>query len=147
MTNTKEPSMTKQTSSVPRASAAVVRDFFTAFGRGDVEAVVAAFHPEARLTAVHAGPPAGVYGSYVGQEGARAFVAALGRTFDTKAFAVNEVVGEGAVVYASGHFIHQLKATGRTFSSEWALRCQVDGGVITRYHFFEDSAAYAEAAR
>lgn len=138
------PAMSQHTSSVE-----VVKGFFAAFGKGDVDGVVAAFHPRAQIVAVRKAPrkDGGVYGAYSGQEGARAFVASLGGAFDTQAFAVDVVVGEGNVAFASGSFTHKLKSTGKLFSSDWALKCVVEEGRILEYHFYEDSAAYAEASR
>lgn len=130
-------------------SAAVVQGFFAAFGKGDFEGLVASFHPDAEIVAVRPGHPnAGEhYGTYRGQDGARTFVANLGKLFDTKAFSVDHIVGQGDVAFASGSFTHHLKSTGKPFSSHWALRCIVKDGTILRYHFYEDSSAFVEASR
>ncbi|AKV03709.1 hypothetical protein AKJ09_10372 [Labilithrix luteola] len=127
----------------------VVKGFFAAFGKGDVEGVVASFHPHAEITAVRQGGRAdgGLYGTYSGTEGVNDFVKALGATFDTRAFAVDHVVGEGNVVFASGSFTHELKSTRKPFRSDWALKCIIEEGKIREYHFYEDSAAYVEASR
>ena len=133
----------------PSTSADVVREFFNAFGKGDVEGVIGTFHPQAEIVAVRKGArkEGEVYGTYSGKDGARAFIAALGSAFDTKAFSVDTVVGEGKVAFASGSFTHNLKSTGKPFTSDWALKCVIEDGKIRSYHFFEDSAAYAEASR
>lgn len=132
-----------------QSSAEVVRQFFAAFGKGDLEAVVAAFHPDAQIVAVRKGARGNgeLYGTYRGRDGARAFISNLGKTFDTQAFTVDAVVGEGTIAFASGSFTHKVKATGRSFGSDWALRCVVEGGTIAQYHFFEDSAAFVAASR
>ena len=130
------------------SSSQVIRQFFAAFGAGDVDGVVALFHPEATITAVRAGTPSAGqhHGAYLGLVGVRAFLAKLASTFDTKAFSVDHVLGEGPMACASGQFVHQLRSTGKRFESAWALVCQVEGGLIRSYRFFEDSAAF-EAAR
>ncbi len=127
----------------------VVKGFFAAFGRGDVDGIVSAFSPRAEIIAVREGARASgdLYGTYEGRQGARDFAATLGRLLETRSFDVREVVGEGDVVFASGRFEHLVKATGETFRSDWALRCTVTDGTIAEYRFFEDSAAYVEAAR
>lgn len=127
----------------------VVKGFFAAFGRGDLEGIVGAFHPRAAIIAVRAGARAkgGLYGTFEGKEGAREFVSTLGALFETRAFDVREVIGAGDVVFASGSFEHLVKATGRTFRSDWALRCVVSEGTIAEYRFYEDSAAFVEASR
>ena len=134
-----------------RSPKATIEAFFAAFGAGDLDALVATFAPEATITAVRASetPPNGTapYGTYHGHDGVRAFVTGLGRAFDTKAFAVDNVVGgDGAIAFANGSFTHILRATGRSFESDWALMCRDEDGLIVGYHFYEDSAAYLEAA-
>ncbi|WP_423735741.1 nuclear transport factor 2 family protein [Chitinophaga caseinilytica] len=125
-----------------------VQAFFAAFGKGDLEALVQTFDPAAEITAVRAGNRAAgqIYGSYKGHAGVREFVAGLGAAFQTQAFTVEQVIGEGETVFASGKFTHLVKATGKTFSSDWALKCTVRNGKIVSYHFYEDSAAYAQAS-
>ena len=71
----------------------------------------------------------------------------LGKTFDTKAFSVGHVIGQGDVAFANGSFLHLVKSTGKPFSSDWALMSVVKDGKILEYHFYEDSAAFAQASR
>ncbi len=52
------------------------------------------------------------------------------------------VHGQGVVL---GHFRHRVRRTGRTFACRFALHFEVSGGLIRRYHMFEDSYAIAEA--
>jgi ketosteroid isomerase-like protein len=129
------------------ASTAPVRAFFAAFSNGDLEGIVATFARDAEIVAVRPRDrrDGELYGTYRGDAGVRAFVATLGATFETKAFAVDDIIGEGEVAFASGTFTHIVKATGRPFSSAWALRCRVRGGHIATFHFYEDSAAFVEA--
>lgn len=131
----------------PNTGATVVKQFFAAFGRGDLEGIVATFDPAATITAVRAGArrEREVYGSYAGTPGVREFVANLGAAFDTKAFAVDAVAGEGELVFAKGAFSHIVKKTGKTFRSDWALLCHVRNGRIADFQFFEDSAALVAA--
>ena len=130
------------------SSADVVKGFFAAFGKGDLEGVVSSFDQQANIVAVRKGERRGDhYGTYAGAEGARAFVTALGKTFDTQAFSVEHVIGEGNVAYASGSFTHKLKATGKLFVSDWALKCITEGGKILDYHFYEDSEAFRDAGK
>lgn len=126
----------------------VVRSFFDAFGQGRLDDLVALFDPKAELHAVRSGTPATgePYGTYRGSAGVRAFITALGTSFDTKEFAVDSIIGENEVAFASGRFVHEVKSTRRRFASEWALRCVVRGGRIVEYRFYEDSQAYARAA-
>lgn len=133
--------------SMSNSSRDTVQKFFTAFGKGDVEGVVDSFDPAATIVAVRAGKREGqeLYGSYRGTTGAREFVANLGRTFDTQAFTVDALVGEGELAFARGSFTHKVKATGKLYSSDWALTCVVRAQKIIEYRFFEDSASFVSA--
>jgi ketosteroid isomerase-like protein len=131
-----------------RDAAAVVHGFFDAFGKGDVEGAINAFDLKALITAVRKEPRKGdqLYGSYSGKEGVREFFTNLAKTFDTKAFSVDHVVGDGVVAYANGSFSHIVKATSKPYISDWALMCVVREGKILEYHFFEDSAGFEKAS-
>jgi len=128
-------------------SSEVVRQFFNAFGQGALEQAVALFEPHATVVAVREGEPetGSIYGTYRGQSGARTFLQNVGQSFDTQAFAVDQVVGQGEIAFAKGSFAHQLKTTRRLFVSDWALMCRVVGDKIVEFRFFEDSAALVTA--
>ncbi len=129
-------------------SAGVVQAFFTAFGQGNLDALVDCFADDCQVHAVREGQRRNgePYGTYRGKEGVRQFVAALGQTFDTKEFSVEYVQGHGEVAFAAGQFAHEVKPSGRMYRSAWALRCRVVGGKIAEYRFYEDSEAFREAA-
>jgi hypothetical protein len=136
----------QSTTTSPKAP---VQAFFSAFSKGDLEGLAATFHDNCTITAVRPGArTAGtLYGTYAGKAGVRDFVAQLGATFDTKAFSVDHMAGEGDVAFASGSFSHIVKATGKAYASDWSLMCVIRDGKILEYHFYEDSARYAEASK
>lgn len=129
-------------------STEAVKAFFNAFGQGDPDGVIEAFHPETTITAVRPGQRAdnALYGTYRGKEGARNFISNIVSAFNTKAFSVESIIGEGEVVFANGSFTHQLKSTAKVFESAWALRVVVKDGKIFEYFFYEDSEKLAEAS-
>jgi uncharacterized protein len=130
------------------SSVDVVKGFFSAFGKGDAESAVDSFHEQASIVAVRPGDRKGnLYGTYSGREGARAFITAVGKSFDTQAFSVDHVIGEGKLAFASGTFTHKLRSTGKLFTSDWALKCTIQDGRILEYHFYEDSEAFRDASR
>jgi uncharacterized protein len=53
------------------------------------------------------------------------------------------VDGSDAVVLAD--IRHTVKATGAAYHARCALHLTVEGGVITRYHVYEDSLTVAQA--
>lgn len=127
----------------------VVQGFFTAFGSGDFNGVINSFHDSCSVVGIRESERSGgeIYGSYKGKEGAKSFLMNIGNTFDTKAFTVDHIIGEGDVAFANGKFTHIVKSTGKTFSSAWALMCVVKDDKILEYHFYEDSEKFSEASR
>ena len=132
-----------------KQSKEVVQDFFTAFGNGDFNGVVNSFHDSCTVIAVRDASRGGgeIYGTYKGKDGVKTFLSNLGTAFDTKAFTVENVVGEGSVSFANGKFTHVIKATGKSFSSDWALMCVIRDEKILEYHFYEDSQKFFESSK
>lgn len=145
-TSTNKTAKTKQMETV-KQSKEVVQGFFTAFGNGDFNGIINSFHDSSTITAVREANRTGsqLYGTYQGKEGVKAFLSNLGNTFDTKAFSVDYIIGEGNIAFANGSFTHIVKASGKSFSSKWALMCIIKDGKIIEYHFYEDSQKFTEA--
>jgi uncharacterized protein len=129
-------------------SKSVLQRFFSAFGAGDVEALVACFHPDAEITAVRRQQrqEGELHGSYSGASGVNEFLSNLGAWFDTKAFAIDHMIAEGCIACASGSFTHHVKPSGKPYQSDWSLVCRIEDDRIKSYRFFEDSAAFARAS-
>ncbi|PJZ40237.1 SnoaL-like domain protein [Leptospira kmetyi] len=127
----------------------VVNGFFSAFGKGDLSGVIGSFHENATITAVRKSSRKSgeLYGSYSGKKGAEEFVSNLGKIFNTKEFVVENVIGKKEVVFANGRFKHELKSTGKTYESDWALKCVVKDGKILEYNFYEDTSSFDVANR
>lgn len=130
-----------------QSSRETLERFIAAFGRGDARGVVDCFDPSATITAVRTAERKSgeLFGSYRGTTGAEELLATLGRTFDTKAFEVHTLIADGETAVARGSFTHELKTTGKLYSSDWVLTCVIRGGKIVDYRFFEDSASYEQA--
>ncbi|WP_199728726.1 nuclear transport factor 2 family protein [Corallococcus sp. CA053C] len=146
----KSKTMTAAATTTTKSSADVLKSFFEAFGKGDADGVVNTFHQDAAITAVRkASDRKGeqLHGTYTGKAGAKEFVANMGKAFDTKAFSVEHLIGEGDVAYASGSFVHNIRSTGKPYASDWALKIIVKEGKILEYHFYEDSAGFIEASK
>lgn len=126
-----------------------VRAFFNAFGKADLEAILELFDPQVEITAICNKKPTqeSPYGKFLGTEGLKTFLQNMEIWFDTKSFAVENVIGEGDTAFANGSFQHELKSTGRMFVSDWALMCKTNEGKISEYHFYEDSHKFYEANR
>jgi ketosteroid isomerase-like protein len=130
-----------------KQSKEVVQNFFAAFGSGDFNGVINSFHDSCTLVAIRDGQRDGnqIYGTYKGKEGAKTFLTNLGNAFDTKAFAVEHIIGEGNVSFANGKFTQVIKSTQKSFPSDWALMCVIKDDKIFEYHFYEDSQKFSES--
>lgn len=86
-----------------------------------------------------------LYGTYHGPDGATQVFSAFASVLKPGLFEVEAAIdqGEHAVMY--GHLQHEGIASGRVFISDWALICKVRNGLITHYHFYEDTAALETA--
>lgn len=127
----------------------VVQQFFNAFGTGDFNRLITLFHDSAVTIGIRDAQrtQGEIYGTYHGKEGVKNFIANMGMTFDTKSFTVENIIGEGDIAFANGNFTHIIRATGKPFTSAWALKCVIKDGQIYEYHFYEDSEKFAEASK
>ena len=123
-----------------------VERFFTAFGQGDLEALIETLHED--IVIDNEGPDVvPVYRTYRGKAEARRFIETLGQNFQTQQFDIQALMGQGDTVMAAGVFKHIIVPTGKTFASSWALRCKIKDDKIVHYRFYEDTAAAVEAFR
>ena len=125
----------------------IVQEFFNAFGKGDLTGILNCFHDSCTLIGIRDTQrnEKQIYGTYHGKSGVKDFIINLGNSFDTKAFSVSSLIGEGNIVFANGKFTHVVKSTGKTFSSDWALMCVIKENKIFEYHFYEDSEMFSIA--
>lgn len=130
-------------------SSTPVKAFFEAFGKGDFQGILDAFHPDTTLIGIREADrfAQDLYGTYRGIEGVKVFLTNLDETFETQAFSVENIVGGEGVAFANGKFVHKVKATGKLFPSDWALYAVIKEGKIYEYHFYEDSATFEASNR
>ena len=145
---TSTPTKTATTMNTSNQSTEPIIAFFSAFGKGDFAGIINTFHDNCSIIAVRDVERNGteIYGTYTGKEGAKQFISNLGNAFETKAFIVESIIGEAGIAFANGKFTHQLKTTGKLYSSDWSLMCKIKEGKIFEYHFYEDTAKFVEAS-
>jgi ketosteroid isomerase-like protein len=64
---------------------------------------------------------------------------------EKNASSVTRILVDGPDAVALGYIGQTVKATGRAYTSAFALHLTVEDGLITRYHVYEDSLAVSEA--
>ena len=128
---------------------AVVEQYFKAFQKGDLEAVLNTFHPDCYIVSVkeEERPTEQLHGVYRTREEAKQFLKNIVRLFETKDFSVDSILeADGNVVVSKGRFSHLVKSSGKLFNSNWVQWCMIEDGMIKEYRFYEDSAALLEAS-
>lgn len=130
----------------------IVQESYAAFGRGDVEGILAFLDDRIQWEGVKgaegAAPHAGVRR---GKAAVREFFATVAQTIDFHRFEPREFIDGGDQVAVVGAYEATVKPTGRRVSCDWVMVFTFEGGKITRFREFTDSAqvvaAYGAAAR
>ncbi|OIQ18021.1 MAG: hypothetical protein BM557_07320 [Flavobacterium sp. MedPE-SWcel] len=127
----------------------VVKDYFSAFQSGDMDAVLNSFHTDCYIVSVkeEERPKEQLHGIYRSKSEAKQLLINITTLFNTKDFTVNNVMaGDGNLVISSGSFSHEVKVTGKLFNSTWVQLCVIEDEKIKEYRFYEDSAAFVAAS-
>ena len=122
-----------------RDTAATIGEFFTRFGAGDRAGALELFSPDADFLVAGAE-------DVVPWAGLRSTVAAFDEFLriavedvTTERFDITKILVDGEDGVVLGEFAHRIHRTDRVFRSRFALHFTVRGGLIVRYHMFEDS--------
>ncbi|SHG57621.1 nuclear transport factor 2 family protein [Flagellimonas flava] len=126
----------------------VVENYFNAFQQGKIDQVLDSFHDDCLIVSVkdENRPKKQLHGTYKTKSEAQQFIANIVDLFDTKKFEVERIVAQNNIVFANGSFVHEVKATGKMFVSDWVQLSVIADGKIKEYRFYEDSAAFVKAS-
>src|SRR6185436_16648723 len=100
----------------------VVKDAYAAFGRGDVEAILASVADNVDWHGVIGGE--GVLpnaGRRHGRAAVREFFAQVNEAYGVEQFEPREFVAQGDNVVALGHYRAKTKPSGASADSDWAM--------------------------
>ena len=120
----------------------LVAGIYEAFGRGDLEAVLAGLADDVDWNLPGVAPYAGVR---QGRGAVRAFFMELIMAGKIEMFEVDAVIAEGARVVVLGRERCTAVKTGRTFEQHWAHAYTVRDGKVATVHLYEDTHAQAVA--
>jgi hypothetical protein len=84
-------------------------------------------------------------GRFAGHEGFTRFLTALGQHADAESFEPRHFIADGEFVVVLGHERFRVKATGKTWTTEWAHAFTVVDGKITAFYEYTDTAAIEAA--
>ncbi len=123
----------------------VVEDFFNRLGAGEADrALELLAEPLDWFT-----PGDTELIPWMGQRTTRGEVADFfkqaGENLTPEEFAIERILAEDGTAVALGRFRYRVNATGKAFTSEFAVELHVADGLITRYRMHEDSYAISLA--
>ena len=125
-------------------NAATVRGLYDQLGQGDLDAMIGVMAEDVKwqLPEIDEVP---LSGKRHGQDGVREFFTGLTDEHDLKEMKIDDVVAQGSAVVVLGHYCWHVKATDRSFSSDFAHVFHLTGGKIVRFQEYLDTAAVAAA--
>jgi ketosteroid isomerase-like protein len=126
----------------------VVRAVYADFARGDVEAVLARFHPEIefRLAEHHLYDRSGE--GWIGPDAiAQNFFARIGDDWErfTVAPRIWHAAGDDVVV-VEGRYAGEHRGTGRALDMQFCHVWELDGGQVVRFQQYTDTAHLRDVA-
>jgi uncharacterized protein len=132
--------------SITDKSVAVAERLYALFGAGDIPGVIALFAEDALW--IEPGPPDKLAwaGTFRGPTGIGEFFARVAATLDILEFTTHETVAQGEHVVVFGREVSRVKATGKSFTSDFVHHYTVKDGKIRSLRFYHDTAAMVTAA-
>ena len=122
-----------------------VEDLYAAFGRGDVPAILAAFHPEIEWWEAEnflysdKNPYRGPQGVLLG------VFARLGSEWDGFSATPDEVLDAGDTVIGCGYYGGKYRQTGREVRAQFAHVFKMRDGKVVRFQQYTDTAQFQQA--
>jgi ketosteroid isomerase-like protein len=121
----------------------VVRGFYEAVERGDLDAALADVAPDCAWTEADGFPYAG---TFHGPEGVREHVfTRIGSDWDGFRFDVDDVLDAGDAVVGTGTYSGTFKATGRSMRARVAHVWKLRDGQVVSFEQFVDTLRVADA--
>ena len=136
--------MTNTTTQAPGLTATEMVDsvkrFYDAYGRQDINAVLAELADDVDWAAEAAGEAVPWYGVYLGKQAVPGFLTAIGSSVEISEFDVQGFAVGDRDVIATVHWTYTVKATGKTASMYMQHWFRFADGKIAFFRGSEDSA-------
>jgi ketosteroid isomerase-like protein len=124
---------------------ALVQSLYAAFGRGDISFILAHCDESIFWSSNDSSGVVPWGGTRQGRQAIPAFFDALAANLDFEVFDPRRFASEGGLVFVQGRTVAKVKATGRRFDMQWVHLFTIDGGRVTRFEEFYDTAGIAPA--
>ena len=123
-----------------------VRRAYEAFGRGDIDAVLATLQDDVEW--ITAGPDdLPTAGTRRGHQKVREFFGAVNDTFEMQRFEPATFVADGNTVVVLGSDTARIKATGTIVEEDWAHAFTFKDGKVATFREYMDTAAVVRELR
>lgn len=123
----------------------LVRDAYAAFKRGDIPAVLKEMSDDVAWFLPGPKDIVPISGQRRGRAEVGAFFATLAETQEPEEFEPTELIAQGEMVVALGHYRWRVKATGRRFESDFAHVFTIKNGKVVKFHEYFDTYAGVQA--
>jgi ketosteroid isomerase-like protein len=136
----------RRTPMLTQDNLAIVQGIYTAFGQGNIPAILDVLAEDVEFHEPPGGEPP-FTGTYYGRDGAETFFGEMLSAVDVLMLEPHEFVVQGGTVVALGHYRFRAKATRRTYDTDWAMVWWLRGGKVVKFQIHDDSATEAAALR
>ena len=122
----------------------LVQQCYEMFGKGDVPGILGALHDGIKWTVPEI-ENASFAGARTGKDSVGTFFQQLVEAEDMTHFEPREFIAQGDKVVVLGRSSATVRATGKSYSTDWVHLFTVADGKITDFHEFFDNAAATRA--
>ena len=122
----------------------IVKQTYEAFLRGDIESLLKLYSQDVQWE-VYGPASMPTTGVWRGKEELAQFFATVNETLEARKFEPQEFIAQDDQVAVLGRYEWRVKTTGRPFNSNWVHVVTLNGGKITRFREYTDTAAGVEA--
>ncbi len=128
-----------------RTPRATVEQTYAAFGKGDMPALFDTLASDVTWSLVGRAADVPYAGAFRGHAGTQKFLEGLVGAIDILEFGPKEFIEGGDKIVVLGHEHCRVKATGRSYQTEWIHVFHVEDGKIIRFQEFMDTGTMAKA--
>jgi ketosteroid isomerase-like protein len=122
----------------------IVKQTYEAFKSGDIEGLLKHYSDNI-VWEIYGPPTIPTAGTRRGRTELAQFFAMVNEVMDSKQFDVNEFIAQDDQVAVVGAYTWEVKATGRTVTSNFTHIVTLSNGKITRFREYTDTAAFVAA--
>ena len=124
----------------------VVRGMYEAFGRGDIEAVLAACDPQIEWREAESNPYEPEGKPWIGPDAiTENLFMKLGQEWDSFTVSPGEMYDAGEAVIAEGRYSGSYKATGKSIDAQFCHVFKLREGKVTSFQQYTDTARMQDA--